>query len=117
MEDIAYQVYLDTVKEFLEVRKVRLLIEKEEEIVVAHLKVVSATYCLKHSSKRNDADVYEGLGITQVLAIETAKKVSEIHPDFPTATQEETDQRVAEVLAVRNYLSEGGVEPKMSEEA
>jgi len=128
MED-TYQVYLDLVKDYLKTTGKRPLTEKEEEIVVAHLKVVSATYCLKHSIKRNDAgegssiaqelaeygktcartdaDVYKGLGITQVLSIETAKKVSEIHPDFPAPTQEQVDQRVAEVLAVQNFLYEG----------
>lgn len=101
-----YAVYLDMVREYLEAAKKRLLTDEEEEIVVAHLKVVAATYCNNHSKERNDAVLYEGLGITQVLSIETAKKVSELHEDFPEPTQAEVDQRVAEVLAVQKYLQE-----------
>lgn len=99
-----YQVYLDLVKDYLDAKGKRLLTKKEEEIVVAHLEVVSATYCLKHSKARNDADIYDGLGITQVLSIETAKKVCEIHSDYSTPTQEQVDQRVEEVLAIQNFL-------------
>ena len=81
-----------------------MLTEKEEEIVVAHLTAAALTFCNKHSKARNDADTYKGLGITQVLSIETVRKVSELHEDFPTPTQEQVNQRVEEVLAVQNYL-------------
>jgi len=102
-EDPAYQVYLDRVKDYLETNGKCLLTEQEEEVVVAHLNSVTATFCNKHSKQRNDAASYDGLGITQVLSIETAKKVSELHPDFPMPT--EVRQRVKEVLAVQNYLN------------
>jgi len=101
-----YSVYLDNVREYLKAKKIRLLTEKEEEIVVDHLKVVAATYCSKYSKARNDANTYEGLGITQVLSIEAAKKVSELHEDIPEPTPAVVDQRVAEVLTVQNYLKQ-----------
>lgn len=104
--DIAYQVYLDMVREYLNATEKRLLTAEEEEIVIAHLKVVAATYCTKHMNLKNDADLHKGLGITQVLSIETARKVSELHEDFPEPSEAEVKQRVAEVLAVQNYLRE-----------
>lgn len=107
MNDTEYQVYLDKVTQYLESHEVRLLTEKEEEIVVAHLQVVASTFCHNHENKRNDADKYAGLGITQVLSIETALKVSELHEDFSNPTPEAYDRRVAEVLAVQNYLKSG----------
>lgn len=96
-KDVAYQVYLDKVKDHLKTNNKRLLTKQEEEIVVAHLTAVALTFC-------NDPKSGKGLGITQVLGIETAKKVSELHPDFPTPTKEQVDQRVEEVLAIQNYL-------------
>lgn len=102
-DNSSYIVYLNMVEEYLKARKKRLLTENEEEIVVAHLKVVAATYC-------NNPREYGGkssknkLGITQVLSIETAKKVSELHEDFPEPSPEEVAQRVAEVLLVQEYL-------------
>ena len=112
MKNNEFQVYLDLVRDYLDTNKKRLLTEKEEEIVVAHLRVIALTYCndpktaIRGCSNGNitRVDSKNELGITQVLSIETAKKVSEIHPDFPTPTQEQVDQRVAEVLAVQNYL-------------
>ena len=104
MEDVAYQLYLDIVKDYLVEHKVRLLTEKEEEIIVAHLKVAALTFCNERSIKKNDADTYNGLGITQVLSIETAKRASELHPDFPTPTEEQVNQRVEDVLRIQNYL-------------
>lgn len=94
-----YQVYLDMVKEYLVGAKKRLLTEKEEEVVIAHLEAVALGFC------NIGLTIHKELGITQVLAIETAKKVSEIHPDIPNPTPEQVDQRVAEVLAVQNFLA------------
>lgn len=115
MSDTTYQVYLDRVKEYLVAQGVRLLTEEEEAIVINHLEGVALAF--KNDPKNSirvaqqgelvrigSAGSEERLGITQVLSIETAKKVSEIHPDFANPTPEDYDRRVAEVLAVQNYL-------------
>lgn len=112
--DTAYQVYLDMVKDYLQINGKRLLTEKEEEIVTAHLVSVAMTF--ENESEANERGAYPdiqgiarrgtvaGLNITQRLSVETARKVSEIHPDIPTPTPEMVEQRVAEVVAVQNFL-------------
>ena len=98
-EDAPYQVYLDKVRSYLKFNKKRLLTKQEEKIVIVHLKVAALAYC-------NEPDAYDGLDITQILCIETARKVSELHPDMETPTEEEVDQKAAEALTVQNFLSE-----------
>lgn len=104
-EDTTYQVYIDLVNEYLKTNGKRLLTDKEEEIVIAHLEVVAIGYCNAG---------YKDLGITQLLSIETAKKVCEIHPDYHYPTQEQVEQREVEVLAIQNFLydNDAGCERK-----
>lgn len=89
-EDIAYQVYLDRINNWLDRNKKRLLTEPEEKTVIAHLKSVTKTFSLMRPCR--------DLGIKQVLAMESAKKVCEMHPDLSTPTEEEVIQKMAEVF-------------------
>jgi len=115
MSDTAYQVYLDRVRECLKSNKKRLLTEKEEAIVINHLEGVALAF--ENDPENSIREARQGgvarvgscggqkkLSITQILGIETAKKVSEIHPDFDVPTEEQVNRRVEEVLAVQNYL-------------
>ena len=102
-EDTAYQIYLDIVRNYLKFNKKRLLTKQEEEIVIDHLYMTTLTFCSKHNNKRNDA-AHKGLSITQVLSMETAKKVCEIHPDILILTQEQVDQGAEGVLVIQNFL-------------
>ena len=112
--DSAYREYLDRVRQHLEARGVRLLTEKEEAIVVNHLEGVVLAFANdpKNSIRAVTVNgvkrvgVENSLRITQVLGIETAKKVSEIHEEFSNLSPESYDRKVAEVLAVRNYLKD-----------
>lgn len=99
-----YQIYLDYVKTYLTARKKRLLTPKEEEVVIAHLEAKALFFCLKYSKARDEGDAYEGLGMTETLAVETAVIVSKIHPDFPSLTPAQFEQKTKEVLAIRNFL-------------
>lgn len=104
-KDAAYSVYIDKVQGYLVAQKKRLLTKQEEEIIIAHLTSVAETFCLAHSAARNDADLYKGLNIRQVLAIETAKTVNKMHPDFPELTEAQLVQKTKEVLVVQNFLN------------
>lgn len=80
MVKISSQKYINSANEHLKLRGMRLLTVEEQAIIIKHLLEVANDYDSSTSKFRD---------LMSMLCLETAKKVSEIHPGIEAPTEEQ----------------------------